>query len=776
MASSAQAAPDALNVAVITSPNDVEKKRIFKNEITALLEGEYEVDFTEYPTSTAGDYALAAEQMLRLAYADDRIDVVLVLDPAANQALGRYSVFNKPTFLPFVIKAELAGYPENNGTSGKTNLSYLSRKIDFGNEIRRLKSVAEFRKAVLIGDARVQKKIDPAVIDALTKEAAKAGVVLTVQGFDGDVGKALGALPDGIEAVLYGSMTSVSRDTVSRLIAEINRLRIPSFSLVDEQYVELGALATDSPAGDWQRVARRVSLNIGEVLQGKAAAKLPVEYTQSNRLIINMATSRQIRVAPPFDVLSEARLLNEMPRTANRHYSLEEVARVAVRENLSLSIQRIEVERANESVKEVRSALLPRITASVQQFQRRADTAAVRSGIFPEQSSTGALSFSVPLYSERLWAAYTIEKFSALSEAELEREIELDITQAAVNAYLNVLFEKTSLEIERYNLDVTRENYRLAKNRVEVGAETAADLYRWESELANAKQVVLNAKASYEQQKYRLNQVLNRPIDEEFTTAVESLNNPSLLISDPKITDLIQNTYGFEEMARFFAEVGLKRSPELKRLEADLAASERLLTSNRRAYWWPDLALTAQVTDTFDENRSIGGLSGEGGDWQIGLELSLPLFEGGARYARTAQSRLAVEQVIDGMRDERNRIEEGIRNQLESTRASFRSIPLAEQSESAAQKNYNLINESYRQGARSITDVLDAQESLISARQASMNAVYAFLIDLMNLQRTLGAFDFFLTDSERTSFVDELGQRVEAASGRQGSNNEKGSL
>ncbi|MEM8834084.1 MAG: TolC family protein [Pseudomonadota bacterium] len=108
----------------------------------------------------------------------------------------------------------------------------------------------------------------------------------------------------------------------------------------------------------------------------------------------------------------------------------------------------------------------------------------------------------------------------------------------------------------------------------------------------------------------------------------------------------------------------------------------------------------------------------------------------------------------------KNQIEQDVRNTMEAAHASYNSIPLAKTSEQAAEKNYELVKDSYAQGARNITDVLDAQDSLIDAREASLNSVYAFLIDLMNLQRAIGAYDFFLTDTQRMEFSDGLISRV----------------
>ncbi|MEM6780836.1 MAG: TolC family protein [Pseudomonadota bacterium] len=751
----------SLNIAVIETNSEqdqiVNQNKLFKDEIDDLFEGNRDVNFVTYAID-ADAPPDQAETLLKQAYADPKNDIVVVLDVAANQHLGRTPSFSKPTFLPYVFNGRLTGLPLNDQSSGKKNLNYLTFNFDFEQELNSLKNVASFKNAVLIPDPRIAQSINPDMIADIKVQAKRAGVMLTIKPFSGDPQAFVAALPAETDAVLYGFLSNATKAQAQVLINAVNERNLVSFSLSGEDYVRMGALATNSPTTDTEKLARRTALNIEEVLRGESASDLPVFFETSNRLMINMATSRQIRVAPSFDVLSEALLINELPENAGKEYSLTQVAREAVKQNLSLAAQRLQAESAGQSVREVRGALLPQIGSSVE-YSTRKETDTTRSGQLAESSTDGSLTLTQSLFSEELWAAFAIQKYSALSERELVKEIELDITQAAVNSYLNVLREKTSLEQERYNLDITRENFRLAQNRVDVGTQNASDLYRWESELANAKQAVLNAKSSYEQQRQQLNQILNRPINEEFTTTVETLDNPDLLISDKRIPDLIKNIYDLEALTDFFVDIGLEHAPELKKTEANISASKRQLESDRRAYWLPDLNLTSEYTNNFDEDRAAGGIEADD-DWRVGIELSLPLYEGGARYARQAQSRLSVRQLETNLKDTKNQIEQDVRNTMEAAHASYNSIPLAKTSEQAAEKNYELVKDSYAQGARNITDVLDAQDALIDAREASLNSVYAFLIDLMNLQRAIGAYDFFLTDAQRIEFSDDLISRV----------------
>ena len=748
----------ALNIAVLESASETDaSSEIFKTEIEALFQGKRAVNFISYPITRRRQVALMLESY-QLAANDPEIDFILVLDRSLNQILGRQPEFSKPTFLPYVFNAQFAGLGKAKSSSEIKNLSYFTFDVDFEKEFNVYRSIVDFSNGVLIADSDVVKNVGKDLLDVLKRQARTSGVNLSFRGYSGDLETM--SLPENTDAVFLGTFEIVSSAELEQLISWINLKGIPTFSLQGIEHLQLGAFATNSPPADQEKLARRTALYMEDVLSGVPASELPVTFERSSRLTINMKTSRAIRVAPSFRILTEATLINRLDEEVEKKYSLSQVAKIAVEENLSLAVQELETKNASQRVSEARSILLPQVQSNISYSQRRNSSPLVEFGQLAENSTDASLTFRQPLFSEKAWASYAIAKYANLSEMARLREIELDITQTAVNVYLNILLAKTSLEQNQFNLEITRENYRLAKNRVDVGAASAADLYRWESEMANAQQAVLSSRAQFNQQKQQLNQLINRPINEAFSTTSENLDNRELIVADKEIETLIHNIYDLEALTNYLVKRGLAASPELEGLGADISATERQLKSDKRAFWLPEVSLNAEYTENIEENRADGGIPPAESDWFVGVELSLPLFEGGARSARTKQTKNILRQLELSKIDTRNKVEQDIRNSIEALRASSSSIDLSKVAEQAATKNFALINDAYTQGARSITEVLDAQEVLISAKESALNAVYSYLIDLMTMQRAIGKFDFFLTDSEYQEFTEQVIRQV----------------
>ncbi|MEO0412113.1 MAG: TolC family protein [Pseudomonadota bacterium] len=737
-----------------------------RSEILAILADVKNVKVvTKQVPESAAEADLDA--FVRQIYNDPSAAVVVVADVGLNQAFARRQTFSKPTILPFVFDSTFNGLQSADGTSGVRNLAYTAPELDLVSEFQTFTTVAPIRKATLVSNARVIRRLNSAVANNAINSARTAGFELSIQPFDNSVSDLLEKLPTDTDAVFLALLPDSSTADIQALLPALTARGIATYAISNERYVTLGALASNAPSADATRIARRTAVHVFEILSGTPASTLPVSIDSADQLTINMATARALNISPSFDVLSTAKLINNIEETVARIYSLTQVARLAVDENLALMAQRFQAQQAKARIAEARGQLLPQVSADVSFLQRR-ETTNVRSGFAARNSTDGSITLTQSIFTEEFWAAYAIQKYSALSERALLREVELDIIQSATQTYLSVLREKTSLEQAVFNLDITRENLRLARNRVSVGTEDASDLYRWQSEQATAQQAVLASKAAYEQLRQQLNQILNRPIKEPFGVTVERLENPDLLITDGRITQLISNAFDLAAMTDYFVELGLERSPELTQAQASIDSSNRQLRSDKRQLWMPDVSVVGNYSNNFDEAREMspGGFIGED-DWSVTVQASIPLFEGGSRYSRIKQSRLAVRQSKTSLQNTENQIEQDVRNAVEALKASFTSIPLAKEAEVAAEKNYKLVSSAYAQGKRDIINVLDAQDSLISAREAALNAVFNFLIDLMNTQRAIGGFDFFLDDRQKLEFSTELTRRVEANRGKQ---------
>jgi outer membrane protein TolC len=102
------------------------------------------------------------------------------------------------------------------------------------------------------------------------------------------------------------------------------------------------------------------------------------------------------------------------------------------------------------------------------------------------------------------------------------------------------------------------------------------------------------------------------------------------------------------------------------------------------------------------------------------------------------------------------RIKQRILSAILLTGASYVSIEQARHAAEAANKSLEIVQNAYTQGAVSILRLLDAQNAAFNAEQVAANAVYDFLLDMMEMERSTGRFEFFMSEEEGQAFLERM--------------------
>ena len=173
--------------------------------------------------------------------------------------------------------------------------------------------------------------------------------------------------------------------------------------------------------------------------------------------------------------------------------------------------------------------------------------------------------------------------------------------------------------------------------------------------------------------------------------------------------------------------------------------------TSRRAWWRaaPELPLPLDLPDNTD--------------WSLALSVSLPLYAGGERAAEVARLKEDLAELRLTRGSVAEKVEERMRSALYASRAASQGIDLSRRAARAAGRNLELVTDAYASGAVSIIDLLDAQNAALLAGLGAANAVYDFLIVLMEVERSAGRFDFFMTDADREAWLERLRSYLQAA-------------
>jgi len=680
----------------------------------------------------------------------------------------------KPVFAPFVPSPEAWGIPEvvrqpdpsdpygeSQKVSGKENLNYLELGLQLDSDLKQLREIVPVsRLAVLVMKpfSELYGRFSQRLGDELgTDDPDEFRAILATR----SVEETIAAIPADADAVLVTPLLFWTSADYDKLLQGLIQRKLPSFSSAGRSLVVQGALAGQMVDDEVTRRARRIGINMHEVLAGKPIGETPVDFSLEQRLVVNMETARALGVSPRFATFLDAEVLNEQRVPPTRTISLSSVVREAGVANLDLAAADRSVEAGEESVRDAKSVLLPQVGISGGGAYTDPDYAERIPGL-GETQWRFEVGGSQLIYSDKAWAGYHIEQSLQDAREDARAQLRLDVIFESAEAYLILLNAKTVEKIQKDNLALTRSNFDLAESRVEIGIAGREELFRWESQIAENQRFVVDAEALRRQAELSVNRVLNRPLIERFHTIEADLNDPELVSSFEALAPFIDSPGGFWLYSDFMVDQAFAAAPEIARLEAELRAKDREVAAERRSFYIPDVSFQGSFTGLDNHGRGsepfFPGMEELHSFWGVSVNARLSLFEGGGRSARLARARFEYEELSLQQEAIRQRVEQRMRSSLYGTNSSFLGIGLARASAEAAQKNLDLIGSSYAEGVVGILALLDAQNQALNAELTAAGSTFRYLLDFMGGQRASGRFDYYRTPQERQEFLSRLAQ------------------
>ncbi|MGZ3772130.1 MAG: TolC family protein [Bdellovibrio sp.] len=292
---------------------------------------------------------------------------------------------------------------------------------------------------------------------------------------------------------------------------------------------------------------------------------------------------------------------------------------------------------------------------------------------------------------------------------QLEKEVTLLFYQAVVAKELKIVADQ--------NLEVLRDHLKNVRLFKRTGASTNYDVLRVEVQLSQAQTDALNAADNVELSRSRLSEVLGRDVDID-----------DVIGSLPKLSATAVSDIKY---------AGVEEREDLESLKQKIESSLYQENSIDR-YWIPRISLTGQYQYYNNRDERFDDYSQFRDAFQYGVLLTWNIFDGMTSIAKSKQST-----------EQRYQAEKTLRlAQLKAKRdydlwkrkyiyycnvyeSSLDNIAKSEES-------VRLAKEGQRVGARTNTDVLDAEAELYRAKAGALNAQVGSIEAILNLELSLG--------------------------------------
>jgi outer membrane protein len=373
--------------------------------------------------------------------------------------------------------------------------------------------------------------------------------------------------------------------------------------------------------------------------------------------------------------------------------TLREALGSTYRANPTLTAQREALKATDAGVAIARSAGRPTVsgTAGLTRDISRSGRFEVGTGKGPFM--TAGADLAVPIFQ-----GGTVKNDIKAAKSRVEagratlRAVEGDVFTEAVAAYMDVIRDRATVELNSNNVKVLQTNLEATRDRFEIGDVTRTDVAQSEARLALAQSrlVLAQGRATASEQNYR------RVIGQQ----------PGQLQPPPPLPP-------FPATADEAVRIALVNNPDLISITRQAEAAGYDVKSVRGTRL-PTISGVASA-DYFDATGDDFGLQ-SGTATSVGAQARIPLYQGGLPSARIRRA-----QAIEGQTFEQRVATE--RSVVAVTRSAFADYQAAvdaiKSSEVAAKAN-ELALEGVRAensvGTRTILDVLDAEQELLNTQ------------------------------------------------------------
>jgi outer membrane protein len=290
------------------------------------------------------------------------------------------------------------------------------------------------------------------------------------------------------------------------------------------------------------------------------------------------------------------------------------------------------------------------------------------------------------------------------------------VSTTVAKAYLAALRANADVEAYQSNVSLAEAVLKQAENQKSAGTGTGIEVTRAKVQLANEKQHLLVVQNDRNKAQLQLLRVMG-------------LNLATELELTDKLSYEPVNALTLEQAE---AEA-LKNRPDVK-AQAEREAAARLIANSVKVERLPSLYAYADYGTTGTNGTIVSLLPTR----DYGVALRVPIFDGGRRDARRAESASQFRQERVRTNDLHEQIDLDVRMALDSLHSAEEQVKVAEAGLSLSQSEFTQARRRYDAGVASSLEVTDAQTRLDRARDNHIAALFNHNIARFDLGQATG--------------------------------------
>ena len=475
------------------------------------------------------------------------------------------------------------------------------------------------------------------------------------------------------------------------------------------------------------------------------------------------------------------------PSRPGRRLSVDEAVAMALEQNLDLRIERINPLIQDTLVAEARSAYAPNLSTTLSGHERddpagdifagadvvtrrnlqdsvdveqqvpwkggrysarwngeRSSSNSVFLQYNPSLQAGLSLNYTQPLVRDfgidgLRWQIAISRANRDLSDIDLRRAV-VSTERTVRNAYWQLVFARSFLEVQRQSLALAEESLRNNRTRVEVGTMAPIDIVEAENEVARNIEAVIRAEADLERAEDQLRTLVFDPDTPDFwSMTLEPGDSPVIEAREIDVDAAVRNA--------------LLNRTDLATLDKNLERTDTDIRYHRNQQL-PDVSLQVDygMTGVGGDRRILGGgfpptvvgseqksfgnvlgdvLANEFPNWTVGVTVSYPLGTSAADAA-LERSRLERSRSEASRRSLELSIAAQVRDAARSVRTNLQRVEATRVARELAERQLEAEQRKFEVGLSTNFFVFRAQRDLATARSTEQQAILDYIRSLVD--------------------------------------------
>ncbi|MDO8989290.1 MAG: TolC family outer membrane protein [Sideroxyarcus sp.] len=340
------------------------------------------------------------------------------------------------------------------------------------------------------------------------------------------------------------------------------------------------------------------------------------------------------------------------------------------------------------------------------------------SGNYKYYSHGHGVTLVQPLFREQNWAAYNEAELQVMiSEAQFKLA-EQDIIQRSAQTYFDVLIAQDTVHLTAAQKTAIAQQLEQAKRNFEVGTATITDTYEAQARYDLIVSQELAAASNLEIKRRTLQQLINGDFEAlNVLGSAFKLETPDPADAQKWIADAQLGNY------------------QIAMAQAAYELSEQEVARNRGGHL-PTIDLVAN----YNKSIAYGGLNGhnEMRSTSVGVQLNLPLFQGGATQSKWREADANREKAKQDLENARRNVELQTRQAYLGVVNGIAQVQALQQALKSSESLLQASKLGQEVGVRTSLDVLNAQQQMYATRRDLYQAQYNYLVSQLSLKAAVG--------------------------------------